>query len=210
MSPSRTRRKRRSGSRTWEGDALLLASQRDKILTSAAFLIGFLTPLLPVQYAALWGLVPLLALEADSRQSSFFCVIRFLSRFVARYRSRFLRLLSRRKPHSCALPLVLKCLRTCPALRTSILYSVVLPNIQGCAARHCHPGFSRPSPGPDRLGKSIGRCRIVLSFNRLDWTGPSPSPLRSCGNMAICSPCSVCHCSGSDAHLTNHGSYSLG
>lgn len=72
MSPSRTRRKRRSGSRTWEGDALLLASQRDKILTSAAFLIGFLTPLLPVQYAALWGLVPLLALEADSRQSSFF------------------------------------------------------------------------------------------------------------------------------------------
>lgn len=72
MSPSRTRCKRRSGSRTWEGDALLLASQRDKILTSAAFLIGFLTPLLPVQYAALWGLVPLLALEADSRQSSFF------------------------------------------------------------------------------------------------------------------------------------------
>lgn len=50
---------------------MLLASQRDKILTSAAFLIGFLTPLLPVQYAALWGLVPLLALEADSRQSSF-------------------------------------------------------------------------------------------------------------------------------------------
>ena len=50
---------------------MLLASQRDKILTSAAFLIGFLTPLLPVQYFALWGLMPLLVLEVNSHPSSF-------------------------------------------------------------------------------------------------------------------------------------------
>ena len=71
MSPSQTRHRQRPGSRIWEGDALLLASQRDKILTSAAFLIGFLPPLLPVQYFALWGLMPLLVLEVNSHPSSF-------------------------------------------------------------------------------------------------------------------------------------------
>ena len=50
---------------------MLKAPHRDKFLIAAAFLIGLLTPLLPEPYAALWGLVPLLALEAQGRTGSF-------------------------------------------------------------------------------------------------------------------------------------------
>ena len=43
----------------------------DRALICVAFLIGFLSPILPEQYAALWGLVPLLAFEARCRSASF-------------------------------------------------------------------------------------------------------------------------------------------
>lgn len=43
----------------------------DRALICVAFLIGLLSPILPEQYAALWGLVPLLAVEAQCRSTSF-------------------------------------------------------------------------------------------------------------------------------------------
>lgn len=43
----------------------------DRVLICVAFLIGLLSPILPEQYAALWGLVPLLAVEARCRSTSF-------------------------------------------------------------------------------------------------------------------------------------------
>ena len=50
---------------------------RDKFLIVAASLIGYLSPSLPEPYSALWGLVPLLALEAQSRSSSFLVSLSF-------------------------------------------------------------------------------------------------------------------------------------
>ena len=50
---------------------------RDRLLIVAASLIGYLSPSLPEPYAALWGLVPLLALEAQSRSSSFLVSLSF-------------------------------------------------------------------------------------------------------------------------------------
>ena len=43
----------------------------DRTLICVAFLIGLLSPILPKQYAALWGLVPLLSVEAQCRSASF-------------------------------------------------------------------------------------------------------------------------------------------
>lgn len=43
----------------------------DRTLICVAFLIGLLSPILPEQYAALWGLVPLLSVEAQCRSASF-------------------------------------------------------------------------------------------------------------------------------------------
>jgi len=43
----------------------------DRTLICVAFLIGLLSPILPKQYAALWGLVPLLSVEARCRSASF-------------------------------------------------------------------------------------------------------------------------------------------
>lgn len=43
----------------------------DRALICVAFLIGLLSPILPEQYAALWGLVPLLSVEARCRSASF-------------------------------------------------------------------------------------------------------------------------------------------
>ena len=57
--------------RILSNNILLQAPYRDKLLIAAAFLIGLLTPLFPEPYAALWGLVPLLALEAQGRTGSF-------------------------------------------------------------------------------------------------------------------------------------------
>ena len=50
---------------------------RDRLLIVAAFLIGYLSPSLPEPYAALWGLIPLLALEAQSRTTSFLVSLSF-------------------------------------------------------------------------------------------------------------------------------------
>ena len=47
------------------------------MLIAAAFLIGLLTPYLPEPYAALWSLVPLLALEAQNRITSFLVSLSF-------------------------------------------------------------------------------------------------------------------------------------
>lgn len=43
----------------------------DRTLICVAFLIGLLSPILPEQYAALWGLIPLLSVEAQCRSASF-------------------------------------------------------------------------------------------------------------------------------------------
>ena len=43
----------------------------DRTLICVVFLIGLLSPILPEQYAALWGLVPLLSVEARCRSASF-------------------------------------------------------------------------------------------------------------------------------------------
>ena len=45
--------------------------QNERFLILVAFLIGLLSPILPEQYAALWGLIPLLAFEARCRSASF-------------------------------------------------------------------------------------------------------------------------------------------
>lgn len=45
--------------------------RNERFLILVAFLIGLLSPILPEQYTALWGLVPLLAFEARCRSASF-------------------------------------------------------------------------------------------------------------------------------------------